>query len=361
MIKTVIKKSLKTLNDFSISVFCTLNFRRQAKKYCQIVNAQKNSSEYEKQIKTYWKKYIKNPTSVFHQWYTGCNGIADFRYIPEDFFYDVIERFYNNMDMEPAYCDKAMFRVLIPQIKQPRTVIANINGYYYDDKYGVITKEEAVHRVMQEERYIIKPTLDTGGGKNVRLISNKEVDEKGIFTIFSGYGKNFIVQEPIKQHPELSKLHAESINTIRVMSMLEDSEVKIVSAVIRMGVGNAFVDNECSGGINCGVDENGRLSDIAYDGSGRRYDNHPQGNYEFRDCKIPEYDKVIDVIKEQHRRLPYFGLISWDFSVDESGDPIMIELNMRWCGLNFHQLHHGPLFGDYTDKILKKVCEKGEV
>ena len=56
--------------------------------------------------------------------------------------------------------------------------------------------------------------------------------------------------------------------------------------------------------------------------------------------------------------MPYFGLISWDFTVDQEENPVMIELNLRWCGLNFHQLHHGPLFGDRTTEILNKVTNK---
>ena len=188
------------------------------------------------------------------------------------------------------------------------------------------------------------------------FIMAKNYDNNACLELFGEYGKDYIIQLPLKQHPQLAALHKESINTIRVMSKLENGEVSILSTIIRMGVGDACVDNECSGGINCGVDESGHLSDVAYDGSGKVYHKHPQG-FEFSKGYIPSYDKILSVIKKQHKKLPYFGVISWDFTVDENEEPVMIELNLSWCGLNFHQLHHGPLFGNKTEEILNKVSK----
>lgn len=108
------------------------------------------------------------------------------------------------------------------------------------------------------------------------FIMAKNYDNNACLELFGEYGKDYIIQLPLKQHPQLAALHKESINTIRVMSKLENGEVSILSTIIRMGVGDACVDNECSGGINCGVDESGHLSDVAYDGSGKVYHKHPQ-------------------------------------------------------------------------------------
>ena len=37
-------------------------------------------------------------------------------------------------------------------------------------------------------------------------------------------------------------------------------------------------------------------------------------------------------------------LASWDFSVDELGNPILIEVNMAFGELDFHQMTNGPIF-----------------
>lgn len=355
--KELLKNLLKWLNYESVSVFARFHFRKQAKKYCEKNNIPQIDKEYQKEIKKFWKRYEMFPSTVFHRWYTGANGIKDVKYIPENYFYDVIERYYNDMTLEPAYVDKGMFKKLYSEIKQPTTVLLNMNGIFYDDNYNVISVEDACALLRKQERVIIKPTRDSGGGKNVKFIVANNFDDSACLELFREYGKDYIIQLPLKQHPQLAALHKESINTIRVMSMLENGDVSILSTIIRMGVGDACVDNECSGGINCGVDESGHLSDVAYDGSGKVYKRHPQG-FEFSKGYIPSYDEILSVIKTQHKKLPYFGLISWDFTVDENEEPVMIELNLSWCGLNFHQLHHGPLFGDRTEEILNKTSKR---
>lgn len=355
--KEFMKNILNWLNYNSVSIFARYHFRKQASEYCKQNNIPDIDSNYKNDIKKYWTKYEKHPSTIFHRWYTGCNGVRDVRYIPENFFYDVVERYFNDMSLEPAYTDKGMFGKLYSDIKQPETVLINMNGIYYDKNYNVISYEEACKNFLSNKRVVIKPTRDSGGGKNVNFIDASKSNEEDCHKLFDNYGKDFIVQLPLKQHSQLAALHRESINTIRVMSVLKDGEVSIVSTIIRMGVGKSCVDNECSGGINCGVDENGHLSDVAYDASGKVYKVHPQG-FEFNTGIIPSYDKVVKIIKEQHKKMPYFGLISWDFTVDELGDPVMIELNLNWCGLNFHQLHHGPLFGDRTDEILNEIFSK---
>lgn len=354
--KKLAKRILKWLNDKSVSVFAKYHFTKQAKSYCKKNDIPEIDAEYEKEIKSYWKKYEKCPSTVFHRWYTGVNGIKDVRYIPENFFYDVIERHYNDMTLEPAYVDKGMFGILYSDIKQPTTVLVNMNGMFYDREYNSITKETAARLLRNEKRVIIKPTRDSGGGKNVKFLNVEQYNMQDCLTTFGEYEKDYIIQLPIKQHPQLAALHKESINTIRVMSMLEKGKVSIISTIIRMGVGDSCVDNECSGGINCGVDEYGHLSEVAYDGSGKVYKRHPQG-FEFSQGSIPCYEKIKAIIIEQHKKLPNFGLISWDFTVDENEDPVMIELNLSWCGLNFHQLHHGPLFGNDTDRIIQEAVK----
>lgn len=86
MIKEMIKKILNWLNYNSVSVFTKIHFRKQAKNYCEKNHIKEIDTDYKQEIDRYWKKYIKNRTTVFHRWYSGANGIKDARYIPEDFF-----------------------------------------------------------------------------------------------------------------------------------------------------------------------------------------------------------------------------------------------------------------------------------
>ena len=51
----------------------------------------------------------------------------------------------------------------------------------------------------------------------------------------------------------------------------------------------------------------------------------------------------------------YTELISWDFSVDEQGEPLLIEANFTGGQLDFHQLCNGPIWGNDTEAILADI------
>lgn len=53
--------------------------------------------------------------------------------------------------------------------------------------------------------------------------------------------------------------------------------------------------------------------------------------------------------------MPHFRLVSWDIAVDNENNPVLVECNLKFGQLDFHQLNNGPLFGDDTEIILDEV------
>ena len=49
-------------------------------------------------------------------------------------------------------------------------------------------------------------------------------------------------------------------------------------------------------------------------------------------------------------------LISWDFAIGVDGEPILIEANLSFGQIDFHQLCNGPIFKEMTDEILCYVA-----
>ena len=141
------------------------------------------------------------------------------------------------------------------------------------------------------------------------------------------------------------------------MSLIMNGKVNILSTVLRMGVNGNKVDNASAGGITCGVLENGQLKDVGYSADGIKYDKHPQG-YIFSNCVIPNYEKAIHMVKICHERMGHFRLVSWDIAIDEDGEPVLIEANLRNGECDFHQYNNGPLFGELTEQVLDEVFGK---
>lgn len=333
------------------------------KKIHQLLKYNKTKSideGYKKDIRMFWNKYGVNINYNWHRWYSINNSLNDIMYISEDVFYLQILPFYNKLELRKAYEDKALLNVLFPNVKQPITIFKNINGIYYNDLFSIISLEESVAR-CRGKKVIIKPSIDSGGGKNIHFVNmENEVDDLKLKVILEGFKKDYVVQEVLEQHADLGLYNPESVNTVRVMSFLYDNKISIISSVFRMGTNGSKVDNSSLGGIACGIFPDGTLKEYAYDKMGNKLMSHPQG-ITFKNRMIPKYNQIIDIVKREHQKLGHFKIISWDFAVDNTDTPVLIECNLGYQEINFHQLNNGPLFGELTSKILEDVFLKNSI
>ena len=167
---------------------------------------------------------------------------------------------------------------------------------------------------------------------------------------------NAVIQDLIEQHPTLSAIHPDSVNSIRIMTMTTGDQVNELSSVLRMGVGKSQVDNVSSGGIAVGINENGVLKGKAFSGDGKCFEKHPDGVL-FNGVVIPAFQECIEICKVTAPRFARFSrLISWDFSVGVDNKPLLIEANLRWGELDFHQMCNGPIFKD--EATTKRMIQK---
>lgn len=315
------------------------------------------TSEQKKQIRTFWKPYKKISTR-WCKYYSTKNGKFDPRYIPNTPYYTKIDQYFNNRRLGYGFNDKNYYSKIFAGIPQPKCVIRKINGLIFDEHYHQLTIEDAAKRIFAEQEVICKPSLETGSGRGI-LFLKTDRDQQFIkdFLRNKKYD-DYIIQKIIQQHNDLAKIHPTSINTIRIASILLDDGVHILSSCLRMGTGNSRIDNVTSGGISCGIKEDGCIDKFAYTYySGEKSDRHPQGMI-FDGFKIPSFDKACDLVRKAHPIIAHFRLVSWDIAIDQNGEALLIEANMRKGGLNLLQFNNGPLFGDLTKKILDEVFGK---
>ena len=167
---------------------------------------------------------------------------------------------------------------------------------------------------------------------------------------------DIVVQEPISQSNELSRLNPSSVNTIRCLTLLKkDGTAKLYSTCLRMGVGDTKVDNASSGGCVVGVKEDGTLNEFASTPQGKRFKAHPFTGLDFSTVTIPNFSRIKELVLGEATKLSYFRLVSWDIALNKQNEPVLIEANLCSGELDFHQLNNGPLFGDDTEEILNEV------
>lgn len=315
----------------------------------------KADKAYEREAIKYYK-YISNGrfrlNPMWHSFYAYNNGIYDKRYIPENLYFGKLEPYFNRKDLAKGIDDKCFYDIRFDTsiCHIPQIIIRNIGGTYFDSGYNIVTKAEAAD-IIQGGGYneaVFKLSLDGKGGHGVEFL--KVSDETEIFRAFERFGKNFVVTEPIKQTGVLHQINPSSVNTVRFMTYMHDNEVTLLSAVLRMGGTGSRVDNASSGGIFCGITDDGITKLCGWNKKFNKFDRHPNGN-KFSGIRIPNYDKAADIVKRQHMRLGHFRIVSWDVAISED-EIYIIEFNLMVQEIDFHQMCNGPLFGAYTDKVL---------
>lgn len=190
------------------------------------------------------------------------------------------------------------------------------------------------------EQVIIKP-LRGIQGKGIHIVSRDTLsklereNKPGRLPNLSNdlRTKQFIVQEVIKQHPELNRINPNSVNTLRILTLLTtEGEVELLSAILRTSAGQSYIDNFKSGGIVIGVDiQTGRLKKHGFMSPehGTIVSQHPVTGVPFGDFNIPYWSEVKTAVVKAQKAFHYLKSIAWDMAISPDG-PILVEGNIEW-------------------------------
>ncbi len=154
------------------------------------------------------------------------------------------------------------------------------------------------------------------------------VQEKGFTTI----------EDVIENHPDIAKLYPYSVNTMRIITLLDKrGEAHALIAVFKMGKDGRVVDNY---GLHGPVDmETGEFLFPAHSGdttAGQHYTQHPNTHVPLLGYKVPYVKEAVEMAKRAAKVVPQMRYIGWDVAVTPTG-PVIIEGN-NYCAHDFWQL-----------------------
>lgn len=345
---------LVDLKDFNSR--CSFGFHTTAS--CA-TNEKEVTAEQEKLIKAFWQPYLSDWQSkyafdikrfgLYNQ--TNTEGFPLQYYIPDSWYYAIIDRCLTKPLRADYLDDKNLYDLYFHDVSKPATVVRHIDGVFLDKDYRHIDKGEVVRLCQQAGHVICKPATDSSGGAGIEFWSEDKGEAK-LLEILSR--PNMIAQCLQKQHETLNRIYPHSLNTVRVLTLMKEDQCYVLSSVLRTGANGSKVDNVSSGGFACGIDpESGQLKAHAYNNKGESIEVHPQGAV-FAQYAIPNFHQFKVLAEDLAYRLCGISkLISWDFAVSEAGTPVLIEANLSWCELDFHQMCNGPVFGADTVEILE--------
>ncbi len=340
--------------------YIRITFRKKIKKMNKDHQSKSLLKTQIEEISKYHKSLcVKKMKTYWHQYYTSLNGVFSTKYIPHDYFYNTIS-YALNQKAYRCLMDKNLIDRLFQNIKHPNAIIKRINGFYHCDNL-VITEDDAINGCNTYERVLIKPTVYSGGGNSIVVFSIKEgqtdFNNLSLNEIFEHYGNNFIIQEIVLQHKKLSLLNKSSLNTLRIISYMPNEKVNILSSYIRIDGVGSIVDNISSGGYGCSVDSNGKISKTGYYINFKKQSLKTENGTPLEDFVVPCYKKILQKIEILHQQVPYFKIVGWDIAVDENENIVLIEYNLWEQAIDFAQVINGPLFGEFTDEVLKIAAE----
>ena len=307
-----------------------------------------------KELSPYYEQRGFKVSMMFADYFSRLNGIDSDRYLSMDLYYFFVIPALNRYDFKDAYLDKNIYSMLFPDVCQPATVIKNMHGLFYMDGEEV-TIDQAVNAVCGfSGDLIVKPTVETCNGEGVEQISGLNAD--AVKALFNQYGINFIVQEKVKQHPDLQQVNPTSLNSMRLYTYrrLDGTyEYLYPFAHMRFGGKGAIKDNVSQGGGTCLINEDGTVDDRVYRFKSMAVSSLKQETG-VDNLTIPNYQGVIDTLLKMHRRLPYFDFVGWDVTVLPSGEPLLIEFNLV-PSVEGPQMMAGPMFGTWLDEVIDRA------
>jgi hypothetical protein len=324
------------------------------------------TAEQQRVFEDYWLRTAgRKIRPYWHKLYQKCNSVFTERYFPEYLFTTNIEPKLNPYSRCRVLEDKNLVEILFGSVvKVPETIALCSCGICYDGNRSVITRDKLIETLNNAGDVVIKVSVGSSSGKGVQLFSIKEGKDadsnKTISEILADFGSDFIVQKKVLQSSTFHNLYPNSVNTIRVITYVCDGCVYHAPLSMRMGTGGSKVDNIHSGGLVICVNDDGRLSGLAYRlGYGDCFDSyskHPDTGVVFSSVMIEGIEKLIKIAYKCHGRLPGVGCVSWDFTMNSEEQPVLIEANQIGQSIWFPQMVSGrPFFGVNTEEIIKML------
>ena len=168
--------------------------------------------------------------------------------------------------------------------------------------------------------------------------------------------QSYLAQERARNHPSIADLSNGALNTVRMISCLDEQEQpEIIGAVLRMAVGrNVTVDNVHAGGIAAPIDlARGQLRAATYmgiDSSRGWIDRHPDTRAMISGRRLPHWQELCELVRRAHSAFDDWVVVGWDVAIMADGARLVegnsgpdIDLVQRPLGMAFGETRLGEL------------------
>lgn len=322
------------------------------------------SDEQKKQIDDYYLTYFgsKIPYDC-HQNFAIHTGVFRYDYFADYLWRPYFEHFMNtSTNYIYAFEDKGClpFVAHAAHVQMPHQIIINQYGCFRDSDNKSIKKQDVKEILGNIGSVIIKPTISAGSAKGIFFADFENgIDKltgKEVLDVLGSTSKNYVVQKIIKCHEDLANLYSGCVNTFRIITYRWKDSFYAMPGVLRVGSGGGKVDNAHAGGMFMAIDDNGVIKGNGMTEFMNVYEKHPDSGIMFDGYKVNDYPKVLETAIRMHSMIPMIGTVNWDLTIDEQGEPVVIEANFLQGGFWIIQCAHACApFGDRQPEVLQWI------
>jgi hypothetical protein len=302
-------------------------------------------------------RFYKNSDIKWLDFFYSIHGEADPNFISVPVYF-YIETCLNHRMLTYAIKEKNFYNKFMTEIPTPKTVLRKIGGIFYDDNFCRLERDQVLQRLGSFQKVITKPTVESGGGSSILvfekmggvLSSGNQILDVEFLT---SYGKDFIIQDFVRQHDFFSQFNPTSNNTVRVFTYrsVKDDSVNILHCLLRVGAKGSFLDHDHLGGVVMAINESNSLSEHAIDLYGNKFKS--VNNIQLETLgKVPAMEQIKVLAGKIAGDVYYGRLLALDFTVNSEGEPLLLEINCWRNGISQYQMHNGGLFKEFTKEIL---------
>ena len=171
---------------------------------------------------------------------------------------------------------------------------------------------------------------------------------------------HYFISDIVTQHAYSSSLYNDSVNTVRILTMIDavDGNPFIAAAAHRIGNSRSKpVDNCAKGGLTANINiETGALgSAVRTYFSGEKptwYTHHPDTNCKIEGLIIPNWSRIKETILQLALNFSFNPYIAWDIVVLPNGKITILEAN-DGADLKLHQVHQPLLANERVKNFYK--------
>ena len=172
---------------------------------------------------------------------------------------------------------------------------------------------------------VIVKVTDSDGGQGIERKNFDDIGDVEAFREELLTNRQFLVEQIIPQHADMAKLNPSSVNSLRIVSYFDGTDVHILARVLKMGNGGV-IDNFAHGGMYTMLDDHGVALHAAFDIAGDAYEIHPISGIRIPGFVVPLYPKVLELVDEIARVVPEIPYVGWDIAISPDR-PVVIEGN----------------------------------